>query len=89
MTNVVQGMVGAAACVVTFAAGIFVGHASARDSAETNSTTAPIQVVLPDRLRVEHSGIPSDREACLKWVSKNFEHPNVGQLAMICAGAKL
>ena len=89
MTNVVQGMVGAAACVVTFAAGIFVGHSTARGPAEPAGVPAPIQVVLPDRLRVEHSGIPSDREACLEWVSKNFEHPNVGQLAMICAGAKL
>lgn len=88
MTNLVQGMLGAGVCAITFAAGITVGVAVAKPaSGDTSHEMREIRVVLPDRLKVE--GIASDRATCLQWVSDHFTGPTVGQFAMMCAGAKL
>ncbi len=47
--------------------------------------TREVRIVVPQRMAVELQGLISDRAACLDWVSKNFEHPNVGQFGIMCA----
>jgi hypothetical protein len=67
---------------VAFVAGVQMGGAK---SAERSTE---IRLVVPDQMTVRHEGIPSDRAACLEWVSKHFE-ANIGQYALVCSGANI
>jgi len=88
MSPFVQGLLGAGVCALTFAAGVGVGI-SKSNSPEPRPPAQEIRVVLPDGIKLDHRGLISDRATCVEWVSEHFKEPNVGQLAMICAGAKL
>ncbi len=81
MNPMVQGLVGAGISLVAFAAGVGVGRSG---TAGSTSGSREVRVVMPDRMRLELSGIASDRAACLDWVSAHFKEPNVGQFAMMC-----
>jgi hypothetical protein len=83
--RVVQAALGAGLISIVFAAGVVVGMVFGHSREGREMSLAP---AIPSSIDIHHHGLPSDRVACLEWVSKNFDHPNVGQFGLMCSGGK-